>query len=261
MCVTDICKGENKFNDDLKLWQVIQDIDYELSIDKYNNSKQRFLAYQWGIWVTAYARKNLWNGILNIGNDYCYSDTDSIKLINGEKHKNYFIEYNNNVFKKLEKAMNHHNLPLEMIKPKTINGIEKILGIWDYEYTCDFKTLGAKRYIVKKGYKYEITIAGLNKKTTMKYFIKNKKPPFKTFKNNMYIPATYKIDDNIYVGTGKNTHTYIDEIRTGTIKDYLGNSYEYISESSIHLEETDYTLSLSSDYMELLFTLRKEEFN
>ena len=47
-------------------------------IQKYNDSKNRFLYYAWGIWVTAYARRNLWTGILAVGKDYIYSDTDSI---------------------------------------------------------------------------------------------------------------------------------------------------------------------------------------
>ena len=264
MCVTDICRSENKFDDKLKLWQVVQDIDYEKSITKYNDSKQRFLAYQWGIWVTAYARKNLWNGILEYQHDYCYSDTDSVKIIHKEKHDKYIKEYNDNVVKKLTKALNFHHLPLELMKPKTIDGKEKLLGIWDYEYTCNFKTLGAKRYLIEKNGNFELTCSGLNKKTTIEYlkyeFGDNL---FNAFKNNMYIPSTYQKenDDTIYIGTGKNTHTYIDEKRTGTIIDYLGNSYDYVSESSIHLEESDYSLSLASDYVELLLNIRKEEYN
>ena len=262
MSVTDPCREEIEFNIESGIWKNEKtEKDYEKDIQKYNDSKQRFLAYQWGIWVTAYARANLWNGILNIREDYCYSDTDSLKIINNDKHKQYFNDYNNKIINKLKKMCNHYQIPFEEVAPKTIKGKTKIIGLWDYEYTCDFKTLGAKRYIIKDGDKYEITIAGLNKKTTMEYMLRTGKNIFEFFKNGMYIPATYTIDGIIYVGTGKNTHTYIDESRDGIIKDYLGNYYEYHVETGIHMEEADYTLSLSTEFVELLLHIERIEFN
>ncbi|MEM1506600.1 hypothetical protein RG959_25010, partial [Domibacillus sp. 8LH] len=64
-------------------------VDVNEEIEKYNSSRKRFLYYAWGIWVTAYARRNLWTGILAVGNDYIYSDTDSLKVLNYEKHEPY----------------------------------------------------------------------------------------------------------------------------------------------------------------------------
>lgn len=262
MCVTDICREETKFNLIQQTWDNEKpEQNYEHDILKYNESKQRFLAYQWGIWVTAYARANLWNGILSVKHDYCYSDTDSIKLINYKNHQQYFEDYNKRIIYKLYKMLDHYNLPHELVSPKTIKGEIKTLGLWDYEFTCDFKTLGAKRYVVKRDDNYEITISGLNKKTTMDYFIRTHQNPFKTFKNGMYIPATYEIDGNIYVGTGKNTHTYIDEERNGIVKDYKGKLYEYHVETCVHMEETDYTLSLSSEFIDLLLHIERIEYN
>ena len=262
MCVTDICREEIEFDLTTGLWKEEKsEKNYETDIKKYNDSKQRFLAYQWGIWVTAYARANLWNGILTIKNDYCYSDTDSLKIINNEKNAPYFYDYNRKIVNKLKNMCEHYDIPFEMIAPKTIDGETKIIGLWDYEYKCDFKTLGAKRYIIKRGNKYTITISGLNKDTTMDYFIKTKKNIFDFFQNGMYIPATYVVDGNIYVGTGKNTHTYIDEQRDGVVIDYLGKKYEYHIESCIHMKESDYTLSLSSEYIDLLLHIERIEFN
>ena len=266
MCVTDICRREIKFNCTDGWWSDIKpEIDFEKDIDKYNKHKQRFLSYAWGIWVTAYCRRNLWSGILEFSNDYCYSDTDSIKCINKDDHMNYIIEYNKNVERKLIKAMNHHNLPIELVKPKNQKGEEKLLGVWDYELTYKrFKTLGAKRYMVQKeNGKYEITIAGLNKKTALAYLEYKFGDPFKAFEIDMYIPPTYhkEKDDTIYIGTGKNTHTYIDEQRDGIVKDYTGLYYEYHVETGVHMQEADYTLSLTSEYIELLLKVRKEEYN
>ena len=262
MSVTDICREQITFALDQNVWNDVKsEKDYENDIKRYNDSKQRFLAYQWGIWVTAYARANLWNGILAIGNDYCYSDTDSLKIINNAKYQDYFLKYNQKIENKLKIMCKHYDISFDQVAPKTIKGETKMIGLWDYEYTCDFKTLGAKRYIVKHGDKYEITIAGLNKRTTMDYLIRTNKNPFDFFQNGMYIPATYVHDGIIYVGTGKNTHTYIDEQRDGLVKDYQGNYYEYHIESCIHMEESDYTLSLATEFIDLLLHIERIEFN
>lgn len=268
MCVTDICREEIEFDLTTGLWKEEKsEKNYETDIKKYNDSKQRFLAYQWGIWVTAHARFRLWKGIIGVSDienntsDYCYSDTDSLKVRNYEKHKAYFEQENQIAINKLKKMCEHYDIPFEMVAPKTIKGETKIIGLWEFEYMCDFKTLGAKRYIVKRDDKYTITIAGLNKDTTMDYLIKTKKNIFDFFQNGMYIPATYTHDGNIYVGTGKNTHTYIDEQRDGVVKDYLGKKYEYHIESCIHMEESDYTLSLASEFIDLLLHIERIEFN
>ena len=268
MTVTDVCREEIDFNIEKGEWKTEKnEKDYESDIKKYNDSKTRFLVYQWGIWVTAYARANLWNGILGVSDtehntsDYCYSDTDSIKILHAEKHQKYFESYNKKIVSKLQKMLDHYNLPFEAIAPKTIKGETKIIGLWDCEYTCDFKTLGAKRYIVKQGDEYEITIAGLNKETTMDYLIRTKKNIFDFFQNGMYIPSTYEADGIIYVGTGKNTHTYIDEARDGIVKDYQNNYYQYHVESCVHMEEADYTLSLASEFVDLLLHISRKEYN
>lgn len=268
MSVTDICRAIITFCTDSKLWETeTPEIDYEHDIEHYNKSKTRFLAYQWGVWVTAHARFRLWGGILGISNietntsDYLYSDTDSLKVANYEKHKEYFERENRNTIRKLKRMCEHYDIPFEMVAPKTIKGKTKIIGLWDFEYICDFKTLGAKRYIICVDGKYKITIAGLNKKTTLDYILRMGYNPFEFFKDGMYIPATYEYKGQIYVGTGKNTHTYIDEQRDGLVKDYLGNYHEYHVESGIHMEESDYTLSLASEFVDLLLHIERIEYN
>lgn len=222
--------------------------DLKDEIKKYNEDKNRFLFYAWGVWVTAYARRNLYTAILECGKDYIYSDTDSVKILNHEKHQEYFKNYNKMIVEKLEKALNHHGIH-DTIKPKTIKGIEKPLGVWDFEgiYTR-FKTLGAKRYIVEKDEDIEITIAGLSKKRGKEY-IKNQKEPFDFFDDYMYIPSNY---------TGKQTHTYIDDEISGEITDYNGIKNTYHEYSFIHLEETSFNLSLSENYLEYLNGFRNE---
>lgn len=245
MIVTSIIKDNEKYDDDVG-WYV-EKTDINKALEKYNKGTGRFLFYPWGVWVTAYARRNLWSGILACENDYCYSDTDSIKILNSDNHLDYIEAYNKNIIEKLEIALKYHNLDINNIKPKTIEGKEKPLGVWDYDgFYKKFKTLGAKRYIVLTDKdEFKITIAGLSKKQGSIY-ISEKDNPFKFFEDNMYIPA----DE-----TGKQTHTYIDEHMHGIVTDYLGNEYEYDELSGIHLEPCDFTLSLSEEYADYLLRI------
>ena len=208
-----------------------------------NTSKSRFLFYAWGVFVTAYARRNVWSAILELKDDYIYSDTDSVKYINRDKHLDYFKNYNENIKRKLINCLNYRKLPTEYLHPKNKNGEECWLGLWDYEgHYQQFKTLGAKRYLVKKDDKYILTCAGLSKKQGIDYLI-NQGKPFEMFNDNMYIPKE---------NTGKMTHTYIDEYQHYKIKDYLGQYADVISYSSIHLESCEFTLSLSEKYIDFI---------
>lgn len=252
MCVTDIVRGEITYNDKWDKTEITTDLINE-QIDKYNTSKNRFLYYPWGVWVTAYARKNLWTGILNIGKDYIYSDTDSIKFLNYEKHVDFIEWYNKDVERKLKKMCEFRKIDFELCKPKTIKGIEKLIGVWDYEgcYTR-FKTLGAKRYMYEENGKIHITIAGLSKQNGLKYMLKkcngDNTKVFDMFNDDLYIPPEY---------TGKNTHTYIDDEMSGKVTDYKGKTVYIKSLSSIHLSDCDFTLSISKQYNTFLRMLKE----
>ena len=245
MNVTSIV--HDKYFFDGKEWNS-QEGNLEEELKNYNTDKNRFLFYQWGVWCTAYARNNLYTAIKECKEDYIYSDTDSVKIYNADKHKIYFEEYNKWIVKKLEKCLNYHNIPLYFISPKTVKGEIKTLGIWDFDgFYTDFKTLGAKRYIFKKDNKLNITVCGLSKKSG-KEFIENQKNPFIFFNEGMYIDSEH---------TGKMTHTYIDKEIENTITDYLGNTAYYHEKSFIHLEKTDYLLSLSDMYIKYFMGVQK----
>ncbi len=259
MCVTDICRTEIDYTSDE--WGTIPPSPEE-QIKKYNEQKNRFLCYQWGIWVTAYAQRNLFTAIYNLKEDYIYSDTDSVKFINYEKHKQYFEDYNKMVKIKLEKAMEHHGFDIDLIQPKTIDGKTKICGLWDYDgYYKKFRTLGAKRYLIESDtpinygtkenpiyYNYSLTVSGLNKKYAIPYlYNKYGEKIMDEFKDGMVIPPEH---------TGKNIHTYIDEETSGYVMDYLGNVSSYYEKSSIHLEESGYELSLSREFIDYLLGIK-----
>lgn len=244
MCVTDVVKDEHVFHE---TWG-IERVDVDEKIDEYNKSKNRFLFYPWGIWVTAYARRNLWTAILNIGGDYIYSDTDSIKMLNFDKHKEYVEKYNKHIGKKLADMMEHYKLNVDLLAPKTIQGKAKPLGIWEFEGNYShFKTLGAKRYLVKENVEFHLTVAGLSKKNGINHMVNIcggvTEQVFDIFNDNLYIPADK---------TGKMTHTYIDTEKEMFVIDYDGLEERVLTLSGIHLEPCDFTLSISEQYNQFL---------
>lgn len=248
MTVTDIVRELIEY---IEEWNIVKPSDEEIKtqIDTYNNSTNRFLYYPWGVWVTAYARLNLWSGILNVGEDYIYSDTDSIKLVNYEKHKPYIEWYNQDLIKKLKKMCNFRKIDFNLMKPKTKEGVDKMMGVWDYDgHYTHFKTLGAKRYLVR--YDNEdlvLTVAGLSKKNGINYLNK--------ICNNDYKKVFDMFDDELYIPseeTGKNTHTYIDDEMKIQSIDYQGNKENIYIPSSIHLGKCEFTLSISKQYNKFL---------
>lgn len=249
MAVTDICRDEIMFDGD---WSK-NAVDIISAIEKYNNTPKRFLSYLWGVWVTAYARKNLFTGIWELGTDYVYSDTDSVKGLNMERHKRYFDGYDRMITEKLRRACEYHGIPFEMTRPKTVKGVEKPLGVWDSEGVYQkFKTLGAKRYATLQNGKFSITVSGVNKKHAVPYLLDKYgiDGVFDAFDDDLYIPAEH---------TGKMTHTYIDYPVSGILTDYTGVTTTYSELSGVHLENADYSLSLSKAYIDYIMGIRQFE--
>ncbi|HHA4173567.1 TPA: hypothetical protein ACOBU0_002928, partial [Enterococcus faecium] len=88
----------------------------------------------------------------------------------------------------------HYDIEPERLRPKTVAGVEKPIGMWDYEGTYSrFKTLGAKRYLVEKDGKLEITVAGLSKDNGLDYMLSvaggDHDKVFDMFNDELYIPA------------------------------------------------------------------------
>ena len=235
-------------------WSELNPADQELmknalQIEKYNRSWNRFLFYPWGVWVTAYARKNLFSGIYSIGSDYIYSDTDSIKCINIEEHTGYINRYNEMCERKLIKMCDHYSIPYTALLPETIKGIIKPLGVWDHETKEHkyerFKTLGSKRYMVYQNGKLSITVSGVNKKTAVPYLLETNSPEecFDIFNEGLFIPPDQ---------TGKLTHCYIDKEYKGVVTDYNGIQYNYNAPSGIYLEPAGYDFDISMEYIQFL---------
>lgn len=247
MMVTDIAKPEITYKED---WDK-ELVDLDEVIEKYNNSKTRFLYYAWGVVVTALARRNLWQGIFELKDDYVYSDTDSVKFVNREKHKEFFEKYNKEITQKLKTMCAVKGFNYTDLAPKTVKGVSKPLGVWDDDgfYTL-FKTLGAKRYALVENGQLKTTIAGLGKKAGADYLVKqaggDTRKALKFFKIGLSVPAEK---------TGKNTHTYIDDSFTCNITDYLGETCEVETLSGVHLEPASFEMTIAPTFAEFLANL------
>ena len=250
MTVTAIIKDENIYCDDE--WK-IQKANESEKLDSYNTNKNRFLYYPWGVWITAYARRNLWSAIISIGKDYIYSDTDSVKFTDPEnKHGDYIERYNKQILRKLHAMAEYYGIDKSLLSPKTIEGVEKTLGVWDSEGVYKrFKTLGAKRYLVQKqNGKYEITVAGLPKSRGMDYILsqcgESSDDIFNYFNDKLTVPAEK---------SGKLGHWYIDDKINAFVTDYKGDTVEICAESGVYLGKLEYTLSMSKQFIKFIETL------
>lgn len=251
MMVTDIVRDEFVYQDNQ--WDV-KSGDPTADIEKYNKSRRRFLWYPWGVWCTAYARRNLFYGILEFCNDdkfaggsFYYADTDSLFVGNLEEHQTFIDNYNQLCEKKLRMMCEHYGLDYEKeLLPKTVKGEVKPIGIWDREPDIDkFKTLGAKRYMTYSEGELSITVSGVNKKTAIPWLLEKVgiDGAFEAFEEGLIVPED---------ATGKLTHYYIDKPYEGEIIDYQGRPYHYQALSGIYLEKTTYCFDISNDYINFL---------
>lgn len=250
--VMDIIMGEILYEDG-EYFKKEPNIYKELV--KYNTNEKRVTYFPWGAMIASYARRNLWMGILSCGCDYIYSDTDSIKILNSERHEDFINGYNNMIKAKIKACLNHYGIDEKEASPKTVEGVEKPLGVWDFDgHYKQFKTLGAKRYIYTADDGFHITIAGLPKgpganflKTEAERMTKERGETyteFDIFRNDMRIPPEY---------SGKNVHYYM----TGEYTDYdstdeFGNVEHHHVRHGVCLAPTGFGMELAPEYVTLI---------
>ena len=128
------------------------------------SNQKAFLAYQWGVWVTAHSRDALERGIRLVqetdGAEFIYCDTDSVKYTGNVD----WTGYNSDRISECSKSGSMATDP---------SGVTHYMGVFETEDLKDtgfayryFKTLGAKKYayVEREGEGVHCTIAGVNKK-------------------------------------------------------------------------------------------------
>lgn len=201
----------------------------EMQYQKYIDNNNSVLCYQWGIYVTSFAMKNLFdlarccidkNGV----NHFVYSDTDSIYSTWWDEKK--LNAYNKGCLKKL-KANKYY--PVEFDGETYTPGVAEFDGSYS-----EFKVLGAKRYACRYSFdkrnkeknrgKLKITVAGVPKADGVKCL----NDDINNFTNGFVFDG---------FETGKLTHHYI--ISQEIYFDDMGNMVA----DSVDLTPCDYELS------------------
>jgi len=241
MCVTDFGADEEQCTYD-KGWETIK-TDKAECVAKYNDNPNRFLFYVWGIFVTAYARNNLFNGIKTIGRDYVYCDTDSIKFLNMDAHKAYIEDYNRNIIRKCTECLERWDLDPAMLAPKNQKGVEKPIGIWDYEGKYDhFKTNGCKRYLTEINGEFDLTCAGLPENKGIAELTRNGTNVDDVFAR---FNDDFKVDAE---NSGKLAHFYNDVPFEIEVVDYLDNHGKISCNSCCVLFPVPFSVNKNEEY-------------
>lgn len=210
------------------------DKDLEEMLAKFYKSRNNFLSYQHGVWITANARRRLRTMLWKVGEDVVYCDTDSIKFLGD--HEKQFEEKN--------KLLQEEALKFGAYAV-TGKGKIKYMGVWenetedtDHGVYDEFKTLGAKKYVYmdyQDGEKEVVsTIAGVNKKAGSAYFKENGIDSFAigtTLINSGHLTAFYN-DDNIH------------EITVDHCK--------FLTASNVALIDNTYKIGVTGEYLDLL---------
>lgn len=225
MLVTDIVHNEITCN--LLGEYNVTKTSIDEGLEKYYKSWNSFLSYQWGIWVTAHARKQLQTAIDLVGTDVVYCDTDSVKYLNN--HDDIFEKLNNEIQEDCDKRgiVNY---------AKTKNNGTMYLGMFDKDGSYDsFKTLGAKKYAYFQGDHLGVTVAGLSKKEGAKEL--ERSGGLEAFTNG-----------KVFVSSGRTVAYYNNEERH--IFNYKGEKIE--TASNIAIVDTTYTLGITDTMLEII---------
>ena len=241
MMLTDICRREITYDPHSKENPfILEPWNIEESMNKYYNSRNSFLSYQWGVWVTAHCRNRLQKAIDVVGVDAIYCDTDSLKFLNN--HDKDFEKLNKDILEEASKCQLLTSCDVKDPEGKTHH---YQLGIWEKEKTYEsFKSLGAKKY----AYTYpgdpnlHITVAGLSKKKGAEWLTKH--GGMKKFCMDTIIPAG---------SSGRNVSSYIDRNAPYTL---LFKGEKILTGSAIAIYESSYTFTIASEYEELLSDLK-----
>ena len=196
------------------------------ALKKYWKSRNSFLVYAWGVWITAWARRHLEDLFNALGQDkVIYGDTDSGKAVDVDISK--IDALNAKVMALADKRGAYCDY----------NGTRYYMGVYEHENKvpiAKFKTLGAKKYVYEDEKGLHVTISGVNKKLGAKELgsIDNFVPGF------------------IFKDAGGLTLYYNDSekgIHTITI-----NGCTMTTASNIGMIDSTYEIGITQEYAELI---------
>lgn len=221
-------------------------------LDEQRESNNNLFAYQWGVWCTAHARRALYmtltgrtqtGEIIDTYMDYdaVYYDTDSIKMLHADMHKEIFELYDKYVVDQLTAITAYYKLPYDLIEPEDIKGVKHHLGFFDLDgvYT-EFRTEGSKRYAYRtEDGILKCTVAGVSTSTGKNALHDN----IENFRKGLVFD---------YDTAGKLTSIYNDEQEPVIIEDEQGHKDFYDDSYATVLMPTTYTLNIDNLYERLI---------
>lgn len=192
-------------------------------------SKHAFLAYQWGVWITAWARLRLQEGIDLCGHNCVYVDTDSCKYL-GEVD---WTAYNR---KRVRASAQSGACATDP------HGKRHYMGVFeDEEPYSKFKTLGAKKYVFEHADgKLQVTIAGVNKKKGGEEL--SRRGGIEAFREGF-----------TFIDAGGTESVYNDST---PYAERILNGHKIEMSPNICIRPSTYTVSLTDEYRNLLETCK-----
>ena len=191
--------------------------------------RKAYSSYAWGVWVTAWARYRLWEGIQIVGHDrFIYCDTDSVKYISDAS-----VSWH--AFNTERKSNSIYSGSLA----KDAAGQIHYMGVYEPDGLYKrFSTLGAKRYAYEDlDGVLHITIAGVAKKAGAVELEK-----LENFR-----------DGFVFMNSGKTASSYVDKPPMDKLVYYEdGIKREIEITPFILISETSYYMSMTDEYKELI---------
>lgn len=190
------------------------------------SNRRAFQSYAWGVWVTAWARYRLHEGIRLVGDRFVYCDTDSVKYLDlgcvdwdlyNEKRKKDSIKSGAWADDK--------------------DGRRHYMGVYEFDGAYEeFKTMGAKKYCYTDASGLHLTVAGVSKKKGAEELQKH--GGISAFKEGM-----------IFREAG-GTESVYNDLTEPRIIYCEGRPVELTS--NIVIRPSTYTLSITTEYEQIL---------
>ena len=230
MTVTNILNTEIEYHDGEYTEKKMTEEEMQEALDKYYKNHRSFLNYSWGVFVTAYARRELEDGLNIAGLDTIYCDTDSVKFIGN--HDREFEEYNERLNKECEeKGIRNYT---------EVNGKRFYMGIFDKEKGYDeFITLGAKKYAFLQNGRLGITVSGLSKKKGAEEL--EKKGGLRRFQRN-----------EVFYNSGRTIAQY----NSAEVHDITVDGCTFSTASNLAIVDTTYTLGITDTMLDIIERLQ-----
>lgn len=204
--------------------------------DLLNTSNAKaFMAYQWGVWVTAHVRKRLRDGIRMAGMGFVYSDTDSVKYL-GDVDWTAFND---------ERQRESLEAGAYADDPK---GERHFMGVYEDDgHYAEFCTLGAKKYAYRytHGGETHTTIAGVNKRKGGAEL--DEHGGLEAFKPGF-----------VFREAGGTESVYNDRPAT---TEYKAEGHTLHITTNVLIRDSEYTLGLTAEYAQLLKSCKKFKKN